>query len=100
MIMEKKMKSLIAFILLSVLLCACAPQVEIGSPTGENQKEQNTMGEYKKISGDEASKMMSGDVVIIDARTQEEYEEGHVPNAVLLPYDSITADTAAAVAPD
>ena len=28
--------------------------------------------------------------LILDTRTQEEYDEGHIPGAILIPYDEIT----------
>lgn len=46
---------------------------------------------YKKTSGDKAAEMMNGDVIILDVRTIEEYNDGHIKNAVLLPYDEIGA---------
>lgn len=39
------------------------------------------------------------DFILLDVRTQEEYDEGHIPGAVLLPYDKI-AIQAAVVLPD
>lgn len=39
------------------------------------------------------------DFVLLDVRTQEEYNEGHIPSAVLLPYDRIAA-AAAVTLPD
>lgn len=45
---------------------------------------------YKSISQDEAYKMMSDDkVIILDVRTEAEYNEGHITNAVLLPNEEI-----------
>ncbi len=41
--------------------------------------------EYKKITAAEAASMMKEDVIILDVRTQTEYDEGHIPNAILLP---------------
>ena len=32
---------------------------------------------------------MRGDVVVVDVRTQEEYDEGHIKDAVLVPNESI-----------
>ncbi len=101
MMTEKKiMRLTIPLVLIALLLCSCAPQ-EHRAPSGSiNATEPDVKAEYIKISGIEAAEMMSGDVVIIDARTQEEYAAGHIPNAVLLPYDAITADTAAAAVPN
>jgi len=39
------------------------------------------------------------DFIILDVRTQEEYNEGHIANAVLLPNDQI-GDKASDVLPD
>lgn len=55
---------------------------------------EETTVEYKKIKGDEAATMMDGDTVVLDVRTQEEFEDGHIQGALLLPYDTITAETA------
>ena len=53
------------------------------------------------ISASEAHDLMTSDkVVILDVRTQEEYDAAHIVNARLLPLDDIDEDTAAAVAPD
>ena len=42
---------------------------------------------YEQISGAEAKALMDseGGYVIIDARTQEEYDQGHIPGAILIP---------------
>jgi len=40
---------------------------------------------YVKITPEEAQSMMSGDVVVLDVRTKEEYDELRLANAVLLP---------------
>ena len=42
---------------------------------------------YKQISGAEAKSLMDSesDYIIIDARTQSEYDEGHIPGAILIP---------------
>ena len=56
---------------------------------------------YDQISGAEAKALMDGEsgYVIIDARTQEEYDEGHIPGAILIPYGEI-ADRAEKELPD
>ena len=42
---------------------------------------------YEQISGAEAKALMDSEsgYVIIDARTQEEYDQGHIPGAILIP---------------
>jgi len=42
---------------------------------------------YEQISQDEAKRLMDTkkDLVIIDARTESEFAEGHIPNAILIP---------------
>jgi len=46
--------------------------------------------EYRRISPIEAQAMMENyDVLILDVRTQEEFEGGFISNAVLLPYSEI-----------
>jgi len=55
--------------------------------------------EYQKISAEEASKMMTEEVIILDVRTQGEYDEGHIPGAVLLP-DSEVAQRAEEILPN
>ena len=48
---------------------------------------------YHKISAEEAYEMMvSQEVVIVDVRTPEEYDGGHIPNAILVPNESIGDD--------
>ena len=42
---------------------------------------------YEQIRGAEAKALMDSEseYVIIDARTQEEYDQGHIPGAILIP---------------
>lgn len=45
---------------------------------------------YHKITAEESKKMMDkGNVTILDVRTEEEYAEKHIPDAVLIPVGSI-----------
>lgn len=62
---------------------------------------QQTDAAYRQISQEEAKEMMdAGDAVVLDVREQSEYDEGHIPGAVLLTVGSIDEDTAAAVIPE
>lgn len=82
------MRNTAAFLLiLSILLAGCGAQKEGPS--------------YQRISQEDAKKMMDNeDVIILDVREQSEFEEKHIPGAVLLPVGTITKDTADAVIPD
>ena len=42
---------------------------------------------YEQISGAEAKALMDSEsgYIIIDARTQEEYDQGHIPGAIVIP---------------
>ena len=48
---------------------------------------------YDQISGAEAKALMDSEsgYVVIDARTQEEYDQGHIPGAILIPEYEIAA---------
>ena len=56
---------------------------------------------YEQISGAEAKALMDSEsgYILIDARTQEEYDEGHIPGAILIPEYEI-ADRAEKELPD
>lgn len=46
---------------------------------------------YKQISQDEAKALMQEDngSIIVDVRRQDEYDAGHIPDAILIPNESI-----------
>ena len=46
---------------------------------------------YEQITADEAKKIMdSGEEhIVLDTREQDEYDEGHIPKAILIPYTEI-----------
>ena len=56
---------------------------------------------YEQISGAEAKALMDSEsgYIIVDARTQEEYDQGHIPGAILIPEYEI-ADRAEKELPD
>lgn len=59
---------------------------------------------YKSLTQEEAAKIMESDhdCIILDVRTQTEYESGHIPGAVCLPIDDIheNAESVQATLPD
>jgi rhodanese-related sulfurtransferase len=44
---------------------------------------------YQSITAEEANEMMDKDAIILDVRTQEEYDQGHIEGALLLPLSDI-----------
>ena len=46
---------------------------------------------YEQITPEEAKKIMDSDRehIILDVREQDEYDSGHIPNAILIPYTEI-----------
>ena len=56
---------------------------------------------YEQITAEEAKKIMdSGEEhIILDTREQDEFDEGHIPGAILIPYTEIENE-AEAMLPD
>ena len=80
-------------IVLGVLLAGV-----IASPAGSSNSGDTTQLpaiEYKKITPEDAkARIDSGDeIIILDVRTEEEYNSGHIPNAILIPNETITDKT-------
>lgn len=60
----------------------------------KDQKQEEAMMTYEQISPQEAKERMDkeADVIILDVRTQEEYDSGHIKNAVCLPNEDILSE--------
>lgn len=71
----KKFTSLLISALMLLLVVGC-----------NGDSTDNTLN-YEMISGEQAKALMESesDYIIIDARTQSEYDEGHIPGAILIP---------------
>ena len=84
-------------ILLCILLTACGNDSSIGiiggadGPTSIIAREKGEKAMYEQISAEEAKKIMdSGEEhIILDTREQDEFDEGHIPGAILIPYTEI-----------
>ena len=76
------MKNLLIFALAVMLLTACGQ-------ANENPKEAI----YMNINAEEARKIMDTEsgYIILDVRTQEEYDEAHIPGAIVIPNTEIEA---------
>jgi rhodanese-related sulfurtransferase len=72
------MKKIAAFlILIALMLCGCGGQGNSG---------------YSQITQSEAVELMDkqSDCIILDVRTEAEFTEGHIKNAICVPNESIT----------
>lgn len=58
-----------------------------------NEEEKSSMG-YQQITAEKAKEIMDSgeDIVILDVRTQEEYESGHIKEAICLPNETISEE--------
>ena len=74
------MKKLILFLLTAMLLVGCA------------QTNQTQEAVYMNITAEEAKQIMDSEegYIILDTRTQAEYDEGHIPGAIVISHDEIT----------
>lgn len=111
------MKKTILFIILSLslLISACSNLDNAKSTEGESQSlvesgsqsavisdsQSTNPSKATVLTAEEAKKRLDADkeIIIVDVRTKEEYVEKHIPNALLLPVDSIS-EMAATVIPD
>ena len=84
-------------VLLCILLTACGDDSSIGiiggadGPTSIIVAEKGEKAMYEQITPEEAKKIMdSGEEhIILDTREQDEFDEGHIPTAILIPYTEI-----------
>ena len=87
------MRQILLFAALAALLallsgCALSKEKE------DKAEDMTDKAAYQKISAEEAYEMMASQevVVVVDVRTREEYDGGHIENAVLVPNESIGSE--------
>ena len=74
------MKKLVFLLLAVMLLTACG------------QAKENDQGAvYVSITAEEAKQIMDSEegYIILDVRTQEEYDQGHIPGAIVISHEEI-----------
>ena len=84
-------------VLLCILLSGCGDATSIGiiggadGPTSIIVAEKGEKAMYEQITPKEAKKIMdSGEEhIILDTREQDEFDEGHIPGAIIIPYTEI-----------
>ena len=74
------MKKLIFLLLAVMVLTACG-----------QDKENDQGAVYVNITAEEAKQIMDNEegYIILDVRTQEEYDEGHIPGAIVISHEEI-----------
>ena len=77
-------KGLIIMLVISLSLfglCACGGESKTPTP------------QYTQISAEKAKELMETekDYIILDARTQEEFDEGHIDGAIMIPEYEVSA---------
>ena len=85
-----KLKGLILMLAISLTLfgfCACGDENATEGTTENSEENTTALITYEQISQDEAKRIMDTEdgFVIIDARTEEEFREGHIEGAILIP---------------
>lgn len=101
--MLKKPTALCAIALSSVLaLSGCSvPGGESaqGTSSSDGASQQAQAGTYRQATPEEAQEIMESgeDVVVVDVRTQEEYDTGHIPGAICVPNETIEEEAAEAL---
>lgn len=95
----KKYLAIIALALGALTLAACAASAA-PAPTAAPTPTA-TPAQYRKITAEQAKERMdSGDaVIVVDVRTQEEFDAGHIAGAILIPNETII-DKQPALLPD
>ncbi len=90
--------AVIAAVSLTLLGCSTNLTFKNGESNGRSNYVNNNNDDngdeeamVKKITPEEAKKLMEtrAETVLLDVRTQAEYEEKHIPNSVLIPLDTI-----------
>lgn len=93
------MKKILCIIsaILCIFLTACGNDSSIGiiggadGPTSIIVAEKGEKTMYQQITTEEAKKIMDSgkEHIILDTREQDEFDEGHIPGAILIPYTEI-----------
>ncbi len=93
------------FILLAAFICFGVAVLKLvgnrmrstaqGSPAAGNREP------WRTVPAQEAAQMLEAEgTIVLDVRTQEEYDGGHIPGAVCLPVETLTDGDLSVLLPD
>ena len=90
--MNKKIKLLLAFIMLSAVAYACSPATPTASATVASGLPQ-TEADVPRVSVEEAAAaIQSGEAVVLDVRSAQAYQASHIPGALSIPLFDIESN--------
>lgn len=92
------MNIFIGIIIMGMLLTGCSEKQNIGiiggadGPTNIYVSNGDEQIMYEQISQEEAKNIIDSgeDYILLDVREQYEFDEGHIPGAILIPHEQIT----------
>ena len=96
--MKKYLITVIVAVMLVLVGCSCSKEADntanTSNSTNVNEEKKDITGKnktYKQISQEEAKEMIKKDDghIIVDVRRQDEYDNGHIVGAILIPNESI-----------
>jgi len=87
--MKTKQKSVLCGILFAIILmvAACMIEYENDAQYNQNSAGGDEMYRNRRISASEAKELMTRypNAIILDVRTEHEFQRNHIPGAVLMP---------------
>lgn len=87
----KKIASVSIALMAATVIAALALAGCNSSDSASSSAPAASFASYEQISAQQAKELMDADdsLVILDVRTQQEYDQVHIPGAVLLPLDQV-----------
>ncbi|MBQ9460864.1 MAG: rhodanese-like domain-containing protein [Clostridia bacterium] len=89
-------KIIIAAISLTLLMCGCSggndsTSSQVQSSAVSSQISEESVLKYRQISQSEAMDIMNNEkgIIILDVRTLDEFNAGHIPGAICVPNENI-----------
>ena len=82
------------FLLLAAVICLGIVVIRLYTARSTPNAPASPGKRYLTLTPEEARARLdeAEEIILLDVRTQEEYDAGHIPGAVCLPHDAITED--------